>query len=253
MKTPVAEKTLTFCINAYSPATIPMARLAEYMQEFATLLGNKHGVHFHDLRLGSTQLVARIDREEIPKVDEQLERLSRNEASQEVAKARDEIDRLLSADNATGYIFEGDTPTAQIIRFPGITRPRPTRYGPFKQFGTLDGVLVSVNGTDQTIHIQLQNDQIKYTGIETDRDTARRLAQHFFEPIRVSGNGRWLREENGTWTLKGFRVDSFEVLQNSELSDVVSVLRQIRGSSWSEMEDPLSALLELRDSKDGVH
>ncbi len=247
------EKILTLYIDAYSPTTIPMARLAQYMEALAVMLGNEHGVHFSTLKAGSTQLVVRINREECPKVVDQLDRVRRGEASQDALRARDEIDRLLADDNAIGYIYEGSNQRAQIIDFPGVKRPKPVKYGPFTQEGTLDGVLVSVTGTDQTIHIQLQNGSIKYTGIETDRETARRLALHFFEPIRLLGVGRWMREEDGNWTLKRFKVRGFNVLQNLELADVVDNLRDTGGSEWRDMEDPFEALSELRDHKDELH
>lgn len=247
------EKTLTLYIKAYSPETIPMGRLAKYMQAFAAMLGNEHGVHFDQLKPGSTQLVSRIDREEIPKVDEQLERVRRKEASQDALKAWDEIDRLLADDNATGYVYEGESPTAQIIEFPGVKRPKPVKYGPFTQEGSIDGILVSVTGADQIIHVQLQNGDLKYTGIETDRETARRLARHFFEPIRLHGAGRWMREENGDWSLRRFRVNSFDVLKNQDLAEAVQELRGAKGSGWAEMDDPIAALDDLRDGKDGLH
>ena len=177
-------KVLTLYVEAYSPTTIPMVRLAQYMHAFASLLGNEHGVHFSQLKAGSTQLVASIDREEIPKVDDRLDRIRRGDADQDVIRVRNEINQLLADDNASGYVYEGSDQTAQIVEFPGVNLPKPEKFGPFTQEGTLDGILVSVTGTDQTIHIQLQNGNAKYTGIDTDRDTARRLAQHFFEPVR---------------------------------------------------------------------
>lgn len=247
------ENTFTFYIAAYSPETIPMARLARYMQAFAAMLGHEHGVHFDHLKPGSTQVVTRIEREEIPKVADQLDRVRRREANQEALRAWDEIDRLLAEDNATGYVYAGSNQSAQIIEFPGVKRPKPVRYGPFKQEGSIDGILVSVTGADQTIHVQLQNGNLKYTGIETDRETARRLAQHFFEPVRIHGSGRWLREEDGSWTLKNFKVRGFDTLKASALVESVEALRSVQGSHWAEMDDPLAALDELRDSKDGLH
>ncbi len=247
------EKTLTLYIKAYSPKTIPMGRLAKYMQAFAAMLGNEHGVHFDQLKPGSTQLVSRIDREEIPKVDEQLERVRRREAGQDALKAWNEIDRLLADDNATGYVYEGESPTAQIIEFPGVKRPKPVKYGPFTQEGSIDGILISVTGADQTIHLQLQNGELKYTGIETDRETARRLGHHLFEPIRLHGSGRWMREEDGIWTLKRFRVATFAILKNHDLAEAVEDMRAAQGSHWAEMDEPIAALDELRDGKDGLH
>ena len=43
-----------FTIDAFTPSTIPLLRLAEYMQDFAILLGNEKSVHPGD-RLGRWQ------------------------------------------------------------------------------------------------------------------------------------------------------------------------------------------------------
>ncbi len=38
---------IEFVIDKFTPHTIPMYRLAEYMRNFADLLGNEERVHFH--------------------------------------------------------------------------------------------------------------------------------------------------------------------------------------------------------------
>lgn len=241
-------KTYTLHIKAYTPETIPMARLAQYMRSFAGLIGHEHesAVHFDRLAEGSTQLVSRVDHEEVPKVRASLDALARGEASVERIKAQEDLDALLAADNATGFVYEDEDPGAKIIDFPGVTRPRPFEYGPVRQEGTLDGVLVSIGGADKTIHIRLQNGDLKYTGLETDRDTARHLAKHLFEPVRVFGTGNWLRGADGTWTLKRFKIQGFDVLRQDDLRDVVDDLRAVEGSEWSTLDDPLATLRALR-------
>jgi hypothetical protein len=55
-----------FTIDAYTPDTIPMRRLAEYMQDLADLFGEREHVHFARIEAGSTVLVQRIDAEWAP-------------------------------------------------------------------------------------------------------------------------------------------------------------------------------------------
>jgi len=247
------NKTYTLYIKAYSPTTIPMARLAEYMYYFAGMLGHESAVHFDRLDGGSTKLISCVDFEDIPKVRADLDAVARGEAEPEHLKAREAIDKLLADDNATGSVYEDNNETAEIIAFPGVTRQRPVKYGPFKQEGTIDGVLVSIGGTDKTIHIRLQNGDIKYSNIDTNRETARRLGKHLFEPVRVFGTGTWLREEDGSWTLKRFKVQSYEVLEDSDLRNVIDDMRTIEGSDWADMDDPLEAIKKLRDEGSGPH
>ena len=71
------DRRLIFYIDAYSPETIPMAKLAEYMADFAALLGKDNAVHFADLKKGSTQLVARVEFEDVPKVTTRLQDIRR--------------------------------------------------------------------------------------------------------------------------------------------------------------------------------
>jgi len=247
------SKSYTLYIEAYTPETIPMARLAQYMQNLAAMLGHEAAVHFHDLKPGSTRLVTRIDHEDVPKVATHLAQVKRGEGGPEATKAQAEIDRLLAEDNATGFVYEDDDASAKIIAFPGVTRPKPTTFGPFNQEGSLDGILISVSGADQTVHLQLQNGEIKYTGIDTNRETARRLAKHMYEPVRVFGTGRWLRDQDGKWILKKFKVESYNVLASDDLKDAIDQMRNIEGSEWKTMDDPISALKALRDKGNGLH
>ncbi|MFD0979968.1 hypothetical protein [Tropicimonas aquimaris] len=247
------SKSYTLYIKAYTPETIPMARLAEYMQNLAAILGHETAVHFQTLKPGSTQLVTRIDHEDVPKVAAHLAQVKRGEGTPEASKAHAEIDRLLAEDNATGFIYEDENESAEVIAFPGVTRLRPTTYGPFNQEGSLDGILISVSGADQTVHLQLQNGDIKYTGIDTNRETARRLAKHMYEPVRILGTGRWLRDQDGNWILKKFRVDSYNVLAADDLKDAINQMRDIEGSEWKSLDDPIGALKALREKGNGLH
>ena len=247
------SKSYTLYIKAYTPETIPMTRLAQYMQNLAAMLGHDAAVHFDTLKPGSTQLVTRIDHEDVPKVASHLAQVKRGEGSPEATRAQAEIDRLLAEDNATGFVYEDKNESAKIIAFPGVTRPKPTTFGPFNQEGSLDGILISVSGADQTVHLQLQNGEIKYTGIDTNRETARRLAKHMYEPVRVFGTGRWLRDQEGKWILKKFKVENYKVLAADDLKDSIDQMREIEGSEWKDMDDPIGALKALREKGNGLH
>lgn len=246
-------KTYTLHIAAYTPEVIPMARLAEYMQSFAAMLGYECAVHFDDLAVGSTNLTSIVDHEQVPKIAAALNALARGEGTPQRVNARQTIDRYLADDNSTGCIYEDGDPEAKIITFPGVTRPRPVQYGPIRQEGSLDGILVSVCGAEKTIQIRLQNGDIAYSNIDTDRETARRLGKQLFEPIRVYGTGNWMREEDGSWSLRRFKVQSFEALSADALRDVLGHLRLAEGSEWNDQGNPLSVLSVLRDEGSGPH
>lgn len=244
-------KTYTLHIDAYSPETIPMARLAEYMQHLAAILGHQSGVHFDAVLPGSTQLAAKIDYEYQPKVRTAVAALKQGDGAPEQMKAQKVIDDLLAEDNADGFLYVDGDPDAKVIEFPGVRRPKPLRIGPIRQEGSLDGVLVRVGGADKTAHLQLQNGDIRYSSLETDRDTARKLARHLYEVIRVLGTGSWMREEDGNWTLKKFTIRSFEVLADDDLRSVIDRMRAVEGSEWKDMDDAQAMMSDLRGG--GVH
>jgi hypothetical protein len=249
------DKKLIFHIDAYSPETIPMAKLAEYMADFASLLGRDHAVHFAGLANGSTMIQARVEFEDVPKVTGRLDDIRRGSAPKDVIKTFEQIDNRLANDNAVGWIFEdgGDSGTTELLAFPGRTRPKQQSYGPFTQDGHLDGLLISVGGKDETISLRLQNGEVVYSNCETSRTIARDLCRHLFEPVRIYGNGRWKREENGQWTLLRFRVSRFDVLENVNLRDAVTALRKIGGSGWADVVDPLAELAAIRQDEDELH
>lgn len=243
-----------FRIDAYSPETIPMLSLGRYLERLAGLLGHEHSVHFDRLEAGSTQVLCRVAHEDVPKVHERMDQVRRREAPSDAMKCFDELDRLLADDNAVGTLYEEvDKESAQILNFPGRNRSKPARYGPFNQDGSLDGVLISIGGVDKTISLQLQNGEIRYTGCDTTRDIARELGRHLFEPVRIYGTGRWLREEDGTWTLMRFRVRSFDALRREDLRQVVEELRAVNGSGLRDLEDPVAVLDAIRKGDSGLH
>lgn len=246
------SKCYTLYIKAYTPETIPMARLAQYMRNLAVMLGHDAAVHFHTLKRGSTQIVTKIDHEHAPKVANHLTQVKRGEGSPEATRAQDEIDRLLAEDNATGFVYEDEDETAKVIAFPGVARQKLTTFGPFNQEGSLDGILISVSGADQTVHLQIQNGEIKYTNIDTNRKMARSIARYIYEPVRVFGAGRWLRDEEGAWILKRFKVESYKALEAGDLKDAIDQMRKVDGSEWKNMDDPIGALKALRE-KNGLH
>jgi hypothetical protein len=245
------DKRLIFYIDAYSPATIPMAKLASYMADFAALLGKEHAVHFDGLENGSTKIAARVAFEDAPKVAKRLDSIRRGNPPQDAAKLYDEIDRRLANDNAFGRILVDDG--AELLVFPGRDRPKAQSYGPFTQDGSLDGLLISIGGKDETISLRLQNGDMVYSRCETNRALARELAKHLFEPVRIFGNGRWLREADGTWTLLIFRVHRFEVLGTASLRELTTALRSIKGSEWKTMPDPLAELADMRADDSEMH
>ena len=242
-----------FKIDAYTPDTIPMARLAEYMLDLATLLGEKEHVHFVRLEEGSTTGVQKLDRESYPKVSVRISTINvtEGEGPEDALRAFKAIDRRLAEDNAVGHLYADDG--AELIHFPGCEKAKPLTFGAFNQPGSLDGLLIKIGGKDETVPVHLLEGNVTYICNAT-REMARRLAPHLFAAtLRVHGTGRWERNAEGAWNLKRFNITDFEVLEDAPLSAVVKCLRQVPGNGWKEIDDPYAELQRLRQGPDEVH
>ena len=78
---------LRFEIGAYSPKTMPMARLARYLDNLATVLGETRSVHLVSVDEGSTVPVLAVDPEAYGKVRQRAAEVHNKEAPPGVLKA----------------------------------------------------------------------------------------------------------------------------------------------------------------------
>lgn len=244
------EREFRFKIDAYTPGTIPMARLAEYMAHVATLFGEPSMVHFVRLEGGSLVLVQRVDREAIPIVEDRLSRVRQGDAPPEALMAYRTINNKLREDKCWAVLFRD--PKTEIIRFPGRETIEQVTFGAFNQEGSVDGIVIRVGGKQEFVPVHLQSGEVFYTSCEANRSLAKLLAQYIFSSeIRVYGTGRWYRNENGSWVLDRFRISNFDVLRDAPLSSVVAELRKIRGSEWETLPDPWLELEKIRRGSNG--
>ncbi len=240
-----------FRIDAFTPDTLPMARLAQYMADLATMLGEQDSVHFVRIEKSSAVLVHQIEDDAAPRVKERVNRVRRGDGPGDAMKAFRETNKRLKADNSVGTLT-GDG-EAEIIRFPGREMEEPVVFGPFNQEGTLDGKVIMVGGKSDPVPVHLEQGATVYI-CQAKRDIARTLGRYLFQSeLRVRGEGRWTREADGTWTLNRFTIYSFEVLDDEPLSAVVAKLREIPGSGWQDVDDPWSELTGMREYGDETH
>lgn len=129
----------------------------------------------------------------------------------------------------------------RVVNVFGCGRAKPVDYGVITERGSLDGVPISVGG--KTSHVILEEGGKTYSGIDLDRDLAKRLARCLYDKtVRLHGIGRWQRHPDGQWELKKFRVDNFEILGDATLSEIVEELRSVPGSGWDDREKETSPL-----------
>lgn len=232
-----------FYIDVYTPASIPMARLAQYMSELASLFGHTHDVHFLRLKKGSLGVVARVAHEAVPKVRARLSNARDAGAPADVRKPYKKIDDMLRADNAVGKLLRGKS---NVLAFPGRKAAQSERVGPFTEHSTIDGRIVRIGGLDETAHAQIEDSEGKVWSAECTRELAVQLAHHLYkQPVRLAGNARWVRNEAGEWEQLSFRAKEFTTLSEDDLSTAISKLRRIE-ADWKQETDPAALLRRLR-------
>ncbi|MDA1312745.1 MAG: hypothetical protein O2968_05360 [Acidobacteria bacterium] len=234
-------------IEAFTHENIPMSRLAEYMQQFAALLGHRASVHFSRLEPGSAVIVSEVEPQDDPKVRERVRKTRKHIGPKDAQDAVVIIDEMLRNDNSVGNVIEPDGAT--VIEFPGRLKKQFEMIGPISEHGTLDGVPIAIGGQNDPVPVHLEDLDGTVHICEARRDVARRLRKHLFDdPVRAIGIGRWIRGTNGIWMMKMFRINDFAELREGKLSEVIGRLRAThKKSDWAAIDDPLAELETIRN------
>jgi hypothetical protein len=210
---------------SFSPATIAMARLSEYMGALADLLGEAEHVHFDRLKSGSLKMNLRVDQEAVPKIRARADAVRHGTAPFQTMKTFREINKMLRDDNGIGGFKQSDE-RGKLLYFPCrdeiLSKPITIR-----QRGVIECQLIRVGGADRTAHLILQMEDQRQSNCVVTRAMGKRIASHLFDFVRVNGVGRWTRDESGDWDIIEFKVDGFDLLDNAPLSKAVADLRSL--------------------------
>lgn len=239
-------KKIKFVIDGFTPLTFPIGRLAEYLRNFAALVGPTSDVHFKQVGEGSAALISLAPEEVVPDVRGRVSAARSGTGPVEANRAFAALRALLHEDKTTGRIKEDNR---KILEFPAEQIPQ---FGPVVEEGMIEGVLIKLGGRDETVPVHLQDGE-RYYKCEANRTMAKNLAPFLFgDPIRVFGRGKWVRTEQGEWELEKFQISNYEKLSSDELQHVLDRMRQIPGSGWDAIEDPLDELDRIRKGNDKV-
>lgn len=235
-----------FRLDTWTPETLPMARLAEYLARLATLFGHKDQVYFLKVRAGSAIPEIRVHETAAPKVRARLKLAGTGNPPEEAAKAVQVINTMLRDDNASATLKEKGG--GLVINFPGCKTPL-AEEAVVHEVGELIGTVIRVGGKDETVPLLLQDTDGTLFPCNTTRTIARDLAHHLFaELVRVQGAGKWRRTPERNWELVEFKIKSWESIDQTPLEDAVKALRAVEGSAWNSFADPQAELKKLREA-----
>jgi hypothetical protein len=232
-----------FEIDVFTPLTLSMKRLHEYVGDLVNLFANEESVHFLRVEEGSASPTMFVDPSAVVRVERRLLAVKTGGASIRASRAFNALNNKLGEDNAVARLYsrQGD-----LLYFPGRELGTSPEIGPIRESGTLEGEVIGVAGRDETIQIYLREGERIHT-CTGSKEKARALALHLFEgKVRIFGDGRWIRTKSGDWELDSFVVDSFVSLKTEPHSEVVRDVRAIESAELSRIKSPISYLEELR-------
>jgi hypothetical protein len=239
----------TFRIDAFTPDTLPMARLAEYLAALAKLLGHQEHTHFVRVEPGSARLVHKVDAVDVPKVESRLQGIRMGDAPKDAIAARQALEDLLANDNAMGSLFENETGRV-VVPFVGRDRPKAITFPAFREDTTIQGQIVSIGGRDTTAHAILQDGDVYHASVSMKRDIARELAKLLYGPtVRLHGNGRFERQKDGVWKMLDFKVDRYTVLDDKTVAETLAAIRRVPNNGLME-RNVYEELLKARRTED---
>ncbi len=223
-----------FRIDVFTPQTLPMGRLAEYLSALAKMFGHSDHTHFVAVDPGSARLRAAIESVDAPKVAARLDCVRLGDGPKDAMAAKQTLEDLLANDNAVGTLTEAATERV-VVPFVGRNRPRALVFPPFREDSSIDGKLVSIGGRDSTAHAILQDGNQIHSGVTMRRDLARELAKLLYGPtIRLYGNGRFERQPEGLWRMTDFKVDRYDILDNRPIRQVLEATRAVPNNGLME-------------------
>ncbi len=244
MDTEQAPHGYQFVMDRWLPATIPMKRLAQYMDKMAGLLGSQDRVHFAKITKGSARPEFNVEEVVAFEVAQRLKAAANGEWF-EGQKLIKDINRMLMEDGCVGYLRALSGP--RYIEFPGRKTPIAQEVT-VHESGELEGQIIRVGGKDDTVPVTLMGDGGVDYKCQTSRTIAKELAKLLFgATVRVNGKGKWRRNSEGVWTLEYFQIQGHEILDDVPLEKFVQEMRAIPGSGWNESEDPHADFKKLRE------
>ena len=237
-----------------TPLTLPMAKLAEYLAAYASLLGYRENVHFIKVEGGSASPIALVEMERDSHVRERIKQAANGIGPNDALDAYKKLNTILTEDDGYGEVLERvDTREMTVIEFPGNRRNLSPIYGPIKENAFVQGLLLRVGGKEPTIPVHIEDADGKQYNCWARKALILELRHYVYQQIRLYGMATWIRDANAKWNLDEFEVQSFTAdLTADSPSNIFADLRAVAGNEWNKFADPLEELRQIRHGEDKV-
>lgn len=249
-----SRSKFAFRIDSLSRDEVPMRDLAAYLTDLVHLLGHYEAVRFLGVRDGSLELRYEVDDGAVGDVDERVKEAQTSIGDPTARRAYRNLDKRLKGHRSSAEIVGhlGAERRRTVLEIPGALdteSPIPAVWSE----GRVDGIPTGIGGKqiDPDWMLVRLHDAGASLRCEARPPVAIKIGQYLLKkPIRATGKGRWVRDENDGWSLDRFQIETFEELDDRSLAEIVPELRKVyEDTDWANMEDPIDSLARLRDSR----
>ena len=236
---------LSFVIPGYTPETMPLDRLIEYLQQMAVVLGDPTNLHLVEIRESSTAPVLHAPRAIALAARERASSVQRGDGTKRQVEAYNRMRRMVRTDTVgLGYAGRAallKTHERVILEIPPASDDSCIVEG-WRQHTIIDGQLIRVGGAGDDAALQVQDlDGRILSGFWAKRALAKELAQLLWEPVRLAGIGIWGRDADGAWNLSRMQVQSYERLDDEDATLTLERLRDLKIEWPADAADKLEA------------
>lgn len=219
---------LSFVIPGYTPETMPLNRLIEYLQQMSVVLGDPENLHLIAVNEGSCAPMFHIPKAAALEAHDRAAKVSRGDGTKKQVDAYNRVSRMLRRDlmgASRPAILRSSKKV--ILEIPVAPDDLGVLTG-VRQASTVDGQLIRVGGAGDDATLQVQDlDGRIMSGFTAKRTLAKELAHLMWEPVRLSGVGQWGRSEDGVWSIERMQVQSYERLEDEGLGLTLEKLRRL--------------------------
>lgn len=213
-----------FEIDNLTPTTLSLRRLQDYIPHLVEVFGHEDDIHLLRIDEGSAVPCLYAKSKVVHAVQRRLVAIKTGAASRKAYRAVDRINELLADDHSSAQLRSPYF--GVVIEFPGHKLASDPVIGPISEPTDLQGELFQVGGRDETISLYLRSEGEIVIGTAT-REQGRAISKYLFQQVRMSGVGRWIRQETGKWKLVSFTMSSYRALAPDGIVKAIESIRAV--------------------------
>lgn len=231
-----------FTVPGYTPETMPLDRLIDYLQQLMVILGQPSDLHLVEIKKSSTRPVFLMPHHAAVKARSRARETWEGGGPLRARDAYRRIRRMVAEDGGMPAVLSAREGT--ILEFPSVDLGADQEISSVRQPTTVTGELIRVGGDTEFAQILLKDYSGEIVaGCFATRDIAKRLAKQIYEHVRLSGVASWHRDRHGKWQIARMKVQSFETVEDHAMGAALAEV-QAAVSDWPD--DLTSRLLDMR-------